>query len=80
MDKESIHQLQMIDCNCNDCKYMKRDFNKLKSFDALYEGREKASYRVHYGNCDKLNMPVSFIPNTCQLETQKCFVHRKTNT
>ena len=31
---------------------------------------------IHYGNCTKLNKAVSFIPNTCQLETQHCFVHR----
>ena len=28
---------------------------------------------IHYGVCGKLNKDVSFIPNTCQLETQKCF-------
>ena len=26
MDKESIFDLQKIDCNCNDCKYLVRDF------------------------------------------------------
>jgi len=31
-----------------------------------------------YGNCNKLNKAVSFIPNTCQIETQHCFVHRRT--
>ena len=25
MDKESIIELQKIDCNCNDCKFMERD-------------------------------------------------------
>jgi hypothetical protein len=31
---------------------------------------------INYGNCTKLGKPVSFIPNTCQIETQSCFVHR----
>jgi hypothetical protein len=26
MDKESIYELQKLDCNCNDCGYMVRDF------------------------------------------------------
>ena len=77
MDKESIIELQKIDCNCNDCKFMVRDFEKLKSFDHLYKGREKSSYRVNYGNCEKFNKEVSFIPNRCQIETQDCFKHRK---
>lgn len=31
---------------------------------------------LQYGHCHKFNKPVSFIPDTCQLETQECFVHR----
>lgn len=27
-DKESLYELQKIDCNCNDYGYMKRDMNK----------------------------------------------------
>lgn len=77
MDKESIYLLQKIDCNCNDCIYMVRDFNKMKSFDFLHVGQEKASHRVNYGHCNKFNKSVSFIPNTCQLETQNCFKHRR---
>ena len=30
MDSQSIIELQKIDCNCNDCGYMKRDFNKFE--------------------------------------------------
>jgi hypothetical protein len=77
MDKESIFELQKIDCNCNDCKFMNRDFEKLKSFNHIYEGREKASYRINYGKCNKLDKDVSFIPNHCQIETQNCFIHRR---
>jgi hypothetical protein len=56
---------------------MERDFDKMKSFDHLHEGQEKASHRCNYGTCTKFNKLVSFIPNTCQLETQSCFEHRR---
>ena len=79
MDKESIFELQLIDCNCNDCIYMVRDLDKKKQWDEteLHKDQKNASHRIHYGNCTKINKPVSFIPNTCQLENQKCFKHRK---
>lgn len=77
MDRESIIELQKIDCNCNDCKFMLRDFEKRKKYDHLYKGAENASYRINYGNCTKLNKEVSFIPNNCQLHTQECFEHRR---
>lgn len=77
MDKESLYELQKIDCNCNDCAFMVRDFEKFRSFDHLHKGNEKASWRTHYGNCTKFNKPVSFIPGICQIDTQQCFKHRK---
>lgn len=80
MDKESIIELQKLDCNCNDCKYMARDFEKYKSFDWLYTENDKVTspaWRINYGNCHKLNKPVSFIPGVLQLETQGCFEHRR---
>lgn len=77
MDKTSIYLLQKVDCNCNDCAFMIRDFKKLQSFDYLYQGRLNCSYRINYGNCTKFNKPVSFIANRCQPQTQHCFVHRK---
>jgi len=54
MDKQSIIELQKIDCNCNDCKFMERDFDRMKSFNHLHTGQEKASHRINYGNCSKL--------------------------
>ena len=69
-------ELEILDSNCNNCKHMVRDIDKFNSYNKLNEGREKAG-RVCYGNCSKLNKPVSFIPNTCQLETQDCFEHRR---
>jgi hypothetical protein len=77
MDKESIIELQKIDCNCNDCFFMIRDFDKRTKYDYLYKGSMNASHRINYGNCIKLNKEVSFIPNHCQLETQDCFKHRR---
>lgn len=76
-DKNSIIELQKIDCNCNDCVFMKRDLNRFKSFDYLHVGEEKASHRVNYGDCEKLAKPVAFIPNVLQIETQQCFSHRR---
>lgn len=32
---------------------------------------------LQYGNCLKLNKPVSFIPDTCTPENKDCFLHRK---
>ncbi len=81
MDKESVYELQKIDCNCNDCGFMVRDFEKYRSFDHLYTNSQgkvtNPSHRINYGNCNKFNKPVSFIPNRCQPETQDCFIHRK---
>ena len=77
MDKESIFELQKIDCNCNDCIYMFRDQSRMDSFNYLHVGQEKASHRVNYGDCLLFKKQVSFIPNTCQLETQECFKHRR---
>ncbi len=79
MDKESIFELQKIDCNCNDCIYMVRDFETKKQLDntELHKNQKNASFRIHYGNCTLLNKKVSFIPNSISLENQQCFKHRK---
>lgn len=37
---------------------------------------ENTSY-IHYGYCEKKDVDVTFIPNTCQLDTQTCFEHRR---
>jgi hypothetical protein len=72
-------ELQNIDCNCNNCKFMIRDFETKKFWDntETHKDQVNASHRINYGNCSKLNKPVSFIPNTCQLETQQCFENRR---
>lgn len=76
MDKESAYLLQKMDCNCNDCKFMIRDMKKLDLHKQSYDGTGLMD-RLAFGDCAKFNKPVSFIPMTCQLETQQCFEHRK---
>ena len=68
-DKEAIIELQKIDCNCNDCFFMRRNLDKrpLKNIPAP----------INYGYCTKFIKEVTFIPATCQLDTQECFLHRK---
>ena len=73
--KTSI-ELQLIDCNCNDCKFMIRDFERLNRHRKSYEGTGLMD-DLQFGSCSKLNKAVSFIPNTCQIHTQDCFEHRK---
>ncbi len=119
MTKESIYELQRIDCNCNDCGFMKRDFNRFKQsledhhqwqldhFNAIknriikkakeWEKKgetekqitllkqaesmkfqfNKAECLLNFGNCDRFMKPITFISGICQLDTQKCFIHRK---
>jgi hypothetical protein len=76
MDKESAYELQLIDCNCNDCVYMIRDTAKLNKHIESYKGTGITD-NLQFGFCNKFNKEVSFIPNTCQLETQQCFKHRR---
>lgn len=119
MDKESIIELQKIDCNCNDCKFMQRNTSRFdKSVELHHKWQldqfnskkdkliEKANWYeqngeiekgqklhkeankmkfmfskgeclINYGDCQKFEKSVSFIPNTCQIETQDCFEHRR---
>lgn len=37
----------------------------------------KSNASINFGWCEKLEKDVSFIPNHCQLDTQKCFKHRR---
>jgi hypothetical protein len=117
---KEINPLQLIDCNCNDCKHMVRDSEKRKASldlhrewqlqefetrkrkeiahwrillrspehmeqaDVMLSKAEKMRFQfdseecaIHYGHCQKFDRPVSFIPITCQIETQECFEHRK---
>lgn len=76
MDKQSRYELQKIDCNCNDCASMVRDNNRLTAHQLTYAGTGLMD-DLQFGHCGKFDKDVSFIPNTCQIETQQCFTHRK---
>lgn len=74
--QNKMKELQQIDCNCSDCKFMVRNIEKTKAHKDTFEGlgfRDK----LGYGYCDKFDKEVSFIPVTCQIHTQECFKHRK---
>ena len=48
--------------------------NEARKMEFVYdEGR----CSLGFGKCTKFNKQVSFVPNTLQLDTQECFVHRK---
>lgn len=46
----------------------------LKTTSFHYQGQQA---EIHYGVCCKFKKEITFAPNTCQIETQKCFIHRK---
>lgn len=78
MDKESIFELQLIDKNCNDCKFMIRNMEKAKERKQRRKLTGKAD-NYAYGDCSKLNKEVFFSANTCMPENEDCFIHRKLN-
>ena len=69
MTKESLYELQKIDANCNDCRYMLRDLTR--------PPRKGAPCPTNYGHCNKFDKEVMFTPGLCSLDTQECFVHRR---
>jgi hypothetical protein len=44
MTKESIFELQLIDCNCNDCKYMERDFETYRKWEQWNRGLQEKDF------------------------------------
>ena len=73
MDKDSIYELQKIDCNCNNCFWFARDIEKTK----LKNTNDKiVANKIHYGECKKFNKAVGEIANICLIHTQQCFEHR----
>lgn len=44
MDKESIYELQKIDCNCNDCFYMMRDMERYRKSLAFHEKLQQSEF------------------------------------
>jgi hypothetical protein len=57
--------------------------NDLKSAKGNLRVAEKMKFQfdksklIQYGNCTLFKKQVSFIPYTCQIETQDCFKHRR---
>ena len=49
--------------------YLLQKINKHKLFNP--------QTKMFFGTCKYKNIDISFIPDICQLETQKCFRHRK---
>ena len=74
MDKESIYELQKIDCNCNNCFRFERDVIKTKQ---LNNNSMLVANKIHYGYCNKLKKNIGEIANICLLHTQECFIHRR---
>ena len=74
MDKESIFELQKIDCNCNNCGHFERDIEKTKK---MNNNPLIIRNKQHHGFCNKLKKDVCEIANICLLHTQDCFTHRK---
>jgi len=52
-------------------------YNALMNERAKIKLDESRNSGLSYGQCVKFDKPVSFLPNTCMLETQSCFEHRK---
>lgn len=73
MDKQSLYELQKIDCNCNNCAYFERDIEKTK---LLNTNPKIKANKIHYGKCIALKKEVAEIANICLLHTQICFIHR----
>ena len=46
MDKESIFELQKIDCNCNDCIFMTRDFEKYKKWESFHKNIQLKDFQA----------------------------------
>lgn len=46
MTKESIYELQKIDCNCNDCAFMVRDFDTYNHYLELHQTWQFTSFEL----------------------------------
>lgn len=46
MDKESLYERQKIDTNCNDCKFMQRDFDTYKKWEEFHRGLSLSEFNA----------------------------------
>lgn len=65
MDKESIYELQKIDCNCNDCLFMVRDMDKYNHWKSVKMQWQLNEFNAKY---DKLNKIVNDFYRCNELE------------
>lgn len=80
----NLYELQLIDTNCNDCVFMRRDletWKKWKDWEAL-EAKKRGinqftKSRINYGFCEKKDENITFIPGHCMPQNGDCFKHRK---
>ena len=117
MNKPSFIELQKIDCNCNECIFMERNFISFNKWSLFHKDLQQKDFKrkrelafkianecldakgketllkaankmvfqfdsrslISYGNCLKFTKPVSFMVGICQIDTQKCFKHRREN-
>ena len=76
---ERINKLKN-DKNFTSVKDMEFSLKDLKrQFDKMQYQFDSSKVMINYGYCEKHKKDVSFIPNICQIETQECFKHRKSN-
>lgn len=54
MDKESIYELQKIDCNCNDCVFMVRNIEKFNQSLEFHRGLQLDEYTRNWNKQNKL--------------------------
>ena len=69
-----MYELQLIDCNCNNCGFFKRDIEKTRR---LNSNSKIVEFKIHYGYCNKNQNEVGEMANITLLHTQECFIHRK---
>ena len=72
MDAESRIELQKIDCNCNDCKFMIRDFDKYKASKELHYEWQKNYFDFIKIKTNDDTMAFQFDSSTAMIQFGHC--------
>lgn len=72
--KLESYECQLIDKNCNDCRYMIRDKEKQDYWNDWTRLNLGKKSDINYGKCQKYNKDISFIPVNSM--DNECFEHR----
>lgn len=72
MDKESIYELQKIDCNCNDCIFMVRNQEKYKESLVRHEKWQKDYFELIQSKNDETNKKFIFDKSTAKINYGFC--------